>query len=296
MNLLAVEHYAQHGIDLATGRLEVAVCSQHNNGGLAADSWWESTDINRFFPIGEVNGSHGVSRPGGAALNAGQVGAIRAASRIAGAYAETTLKVDDWHEAASQALAQVIGQVRHSLERKEGKSVSAYRQEFRKRMDQHGGIVRPVGQAQQAAHQAWEQFQRFGEVAIRHRQEIPRLLGSRQLALAHAAYLEAIANYAQEGGGSRGSVLMSDQGGVSLDPSLGDEWLARPDNVSLRELLQELRYTGQGFSARWIARRPIPVANDWFESVWKAFLDGSLYPKTRNGRQEPVMSLDRVGT
>ena len=82
MNPRAVELYRSHNIDLETEMLEIGVCAQHNNGGLAGDMWWES-NLSHFFPVGEVNGSHGVHRPGGSALNAGQVGALRAAIRIA---------------------------------------------------------------------------------------------------------------------------------------------------------------------------------------------------------------------
>src|SRR5690606_30079676 len=88
MNPGAVGLYAEHGIDLAAEPLEVAVCAQHKLGGLAGNLWWESTNVGPLFPIGEVNGSHGVYRPGGSALNAGQVGAFRAAEFIARRYAE----------------------------------------------------------------------------------------------------------------------------------------------------------------------------------------------------------------
>ncbi|MGM0680565.1 MAG: preprotein translocase subunit YajC, partial [Pseudomonadota bacterium] len=32
------------------------------NGGLAGNIWWESENIRHLFPVGEVNGSHGVYR------------------------------------------------------------------------------------------------------------------------------------------------------------------------------------------------------------------------------------------
>ena len=72
MNPGAISLYRDHNIDLAEEPLEIAVCSQHNNGGLAGDIWYESPNLKHLFPIGEVNGSHGVTRPGGSALNAGQ--------------------------------------------------------------------------------------------------------------------------------------------------------------------------------------------------------------------------------
>ena len=82
MNPLAIELYKKNGIDIWKEPLEVAVCSQHNNGGLAGNLWWE-TSIHGLYAIGEVNGSHGVYRPGGSALNSGQVGSLRAAQHIA---------------------------------------------------------------------------------------------------------------------------------------------------------------------------------------------------------------------
>ncbi len=82
MNEPAVQFYREHGVDLGKEMLEIAVCVQHNNGGLSTDSNWQ-TNIRGIFAVGEVCGSHGVTRPGGSALNAGQVGALRAAEYIA---------------------------------------------------------------------------------------------------------------------------------------------------------------------------------------------------------------------
>ena len=70
--------------------LEVAVCAQHNNGGLLTDAWWQ-TNIEGFFCAGEAAATHGIYRPGGSALNSGQVGSTRAAQYIA-AHKEETRK------------------------------------------------------------------------------------------------------------------------------------------------------------------------------------------------------------
>ena len=82
MNDPAYWFYREKGVDLEKTLLQIAVCAQHNNGGLEVDSWWQST-IAGLFPVGEAAGAHGVYRPGGAALNSGQVGATRAAVCIA---------------------------------------------------------------------------------------------------------------------------------------------------------------------------------------------------------------------
>ncbi|MBP3877032.1 MAG: FAD-binding protein [Lachnospiraceae bacterium] len=82
MNSPAIDFYLDKGVDLAAEPLEIALCAQHNNGGLAVDCWWQ-TNLEGFFAAGEAAGSHGVYRPGGSALNAGQVGSTRAAQYIA---------------------------------------------------------------------------------------------------------------------------------------------------------------------------------------------------------------------
>jgi len=82
MNGGAIELYAAHGIDLYTERLEIAVCAQHCNGGVAVDENWQST-VKGLYAAGEAAGTFGVYRPGGSALNSTQVGALRAAEHIA---------------------------------------------------------------------------------------------------------------------------------------------------------------------------------------------------------------------
>ena len=82
MNRGAVELYASHNIDLLSDRLEIAVCAQHCNGGVAVDLNWQS-DVNGLYVAGEAAGTFGVYRPGGSALNSTQVGSLRAAEHIA---------------------------------------------------------------------------------------------------------------------------------------------------------------------------------------------------------------------
>ena len=91
MNLGAIELYADHGIDLYTELLEIAVCAQHCNGGVTVDENWQA-EVEGLYVAGEAAGTFGVYRPGGSALNSTQVGSLRAAEHIArknaNAYAE----------------------------------------------------------------------------------------------------------------------------------------------------------------------------------------------------------------
>jgi succinate dehydrogenase/fumarate reductase flavoprotein subunit len=82
MNPGAVSLYADHGIDISSEPLEIAVCAQHNNGGVHIDSNWQ-TNVKGLYCAGEAAGSLGIFRPGGSALNSCQVGSMRAAEHIA---------------------------------------------------------------------------------------------------------------------------------------------------------------------------------------------------------------------
>lgn len=81
INEQSYNFFKNNGIDLAKQPLEIAVCAQHINGGVNVDTN-NQTNIKNLFVIGEAAGEFGIYRPGGSALNATQVGALRAAEYI----------------------------------------------------------------------------------------------------------------------------------------------------------------------------------------------------------------------
>ena len=82
MNVRAYQLYKDNGIDLKTDLLRVAVCAQHQNGGLWVDKNYQ-TNIPGRYAAGEDAGVFGIYRPGGSALNSTQVSSMRAAKHIA---------------------------------------------------------------------------------------------------------------------------------------------------------------------------------------------------------------------
>ena len=71
-----------HGNDIEQA-LPFNVSNQHMNGGVAVDGWNESS-LSGCFAVSKSL-AHGVTRPGGAALNAGQVGGMRVADQVVAA-------------------------------------------------------------------------------------------------------------------------------------------------------------------------------------------------------------------
>ncbi len=82
LNPKAIDVYARQGIDLYTQKLRIAVCAQHNNGGVNTDNSY-MTDVEGLYVIGEAAGTFGLARPGGSALNDTQVGGLLCANHIA---------------------------------------------------------------------------------------------------------------------------------------------------------------------------------------------------------------------
>jgi len=278
MNPLAIELYRKNGIDLYTEPLEVAVCAQHNNGGLQGNLWWES-NIRHLFPVGEVNGSHGVYRPGGSALNSGQCGAIRAAQRIALVYHQDEVSFDQFQTAAKVKSEQLLNLMQQWLKSGGETDLVAFRTEFQARMTRCGAHIRSLESATTALSEAYAQIARRDNLNLNNRDKIPFAFQNRHLVLAHAAYLAAIETYLQQGGGSRGSYLVMDPHGKPVLASLGDDWRYKPEAPELRVQVLETGLVGEKFESRWVARRPVPEADSWFENVWADFRAGLVFRK-----------------
>ena len=278
MNPGAVSLYRDQGIDLATEPLEVAVCAQHNNGGLATNHWWESCTIRHLFPIGEVNGSHGVARPGGAALNAGQVGGFRAADYIAHVYATPSLECREVEKRADAALDR--WRFRAQAGRTAKRSWREERGEMQERMTRAGAQVRDLGLVEKALAEAEAQYHRLDESGCLW--ETPRGLAeacrNHHLALASCAYLSAIAMALRSGVGSRGSAIVIDPQGREIDSSLDATWRLQSEDEAFRGKVLTTAPSGNGtFLHEWVPCRPIPESDLWFETAWKKFREGGRY-------------------
>ncbi len=163
MNPGAIELYRDHNIDIDKEMLEVAVCAQHNNGGLAGTHWWESVNIRGLYPVGEVNGSHGVARPGGSALNSGQVGGFRAAEHIAEAPSLPPIGSVEFEKAAIAEAREVLEYLDRC--RKSVVSWRSFRDEIQNRMTLSASHIRSVVELKAAVKEAGKQLtdlEKFG--------------------------------------------------------------------------------------------------------------------------------------
>ncbi|MBC7186927.1 MAG: FAD-binding protein [Calditrichaeota bacterium] len=276
MNQPAIDLYKSHGIDITKEPLEIAVCAQHNNGGLQGNIWWES-NVRHLFPVGEVNGSHGVYRPGGSALNAGQVGSLRAATFIAKRYAEEP-PADGWFakDASAQVLAKLECAKRMLVDHNRDAGLRhTARKELQERMSSYGAHIRSSDGVTKAAAEAWEQLERLRtRLGVASPRELPEAFRDLDLCLTHAVYLEAMKEYLAKGGRSRGSYLVLDPVGEPPCAELAEEWrfTLNEQGAFVNEHILEVQLDEAGeLHTRWVPVRPIPREDSWFENVWYEF-------------------------
>jgi succinate dehydrogenase/fumarate reductase flavoprotein subunit len=277
MNQPAIDLYKDHGIDITKEYLEIAVCAQHNNGGLKGNIWWES-NIKHLFPVGEVNGTHGVYRPGGSALNSGQVGSMRAALYIAKRYKGDPPHDKEFLDLVQDQIADKLAfaesVIDPSLER--NILLRDARNEIQERMTACGAHIREPERIEEAIAKAWQLYQRLQrDIRVLSLEELPDVFKNLDLGLTHALYLEAIGEYLEKGGQSRGSYLVKNPDGKIPCPEVSDDWkfiLNDQDAHVNKKILEVSLDDGKNVIKKWVDIRPIPQEDTWFENVWIRYM------------------------
>lgn len=223
MNPLAIELYRMHGTDLATEPLEFAMNNQHMNGGILIDDWGR-TSLAGCYAIGEAAGSHGVTRPGGAALNSGQVFGKRVALAIKRARNGKTDTVAD-ASAVSGAIEGTLKDADRFVSGGVARKPKDVRTEIQARMSDNAGIICTADEVKSALEAA---------TALRCEIEAEGLQVSSAAMVGHAfrwrhmawvseAVLTALDHYISNGGGSRGArAICSDAGTRCPEASVED--------------------------------------------------------------------------
>jgi succinate dehydrogenase/fumarate reductase flavoprotein subunit len=281
MNRPAIDIYKEHDIDLHSEPLEISVCAQHNNGGFAINRWWESS-IKHTFVIGEMAGSHGVKRPGGSALNAGQVGAARAAEYIANVYGG---EVSNAIVNESQ-IKQVIEKIEGLNKSKSSLVPDEVISQIQHRMTTYGGHIRKKENAEKAITEAialYKLIQKNG-LKVKESKKLITAIQAEHLALSSVAYLKAILELLNAGSGSRGSHLVLNADGIEIHPDIKDPDTGRPlrfkpENKDLRNTIIRIQFnekTGE-FDCKNVPVRAAPKGRKAFEPAWTDYRQGKIY-------------------
>ena len=284
MNPPAIDIYSEHGIDLRSEPLEIAVCAQHNNGGFAVDVWWQST-IPGTFVIGEMAGTHGVKRPGGSALNSGQTGGLRAAEFIANAR-PLDMPAAEADQPCREQLTQLVQRLEGFAHSSAGPTPQQVVAQIQHRMTASAGHVRSLNDAQRALNEA---LRLRAEVSAGRMRPVPAddiaaAVEAEHLALASVAYLTAVVELLKAGSGSRGSHLVLADDGVEIHPGIADPTgrplRFKPENPALRDSILRLTYAPDApglFACQTIPVRRIRPDRKAFEPAWRDFREGNIY-------------------
>lgn len=279
MNPLAIELYKRYKVDIAQRPLEFAMNNQHMNGGLAVDTWGR-TNLEGCYAVGEAAGTHGVTRPGGAALNAGQVFGTRCAEHIASRSAAAGAQ-DSLPQAIFEEALDAIG---GSIRADSPLNIGTLKREIQSRMSDHAGMIclaADVRSALESARTLNDGIRKHGVSHGGKAFDAVHALQWRQTAIASEAVLAALDFYVGRGGGSRGARTICDAKGDQVPharsgPLEDYRFLSERAQDRAEQIL--VRMEGSRFVIR---TRSLPLnergERPFFERNWPDFLTGTIY-------------------
>ncbi|MBR3928748.1 MAG: FAD-binding protein [Clostridia bacterium] len=254
MNQPAIDFYLDNGVDLHKDMLEIALCAQHMNGGVLVDQWWEST-IKNLYVIGEAAGTHGVYRPGGSALNAGQVGGARAARKISRSKECKATQIDtsDSLNALWDLINACLSDFDNLDERKTEEALE---------MSRIAAAIREKTEISPFLERTKALIASFSnEIKIKSKSRLKELFRFYDTLVSRMMILAAMEDYIRNGGVNRGSGLYTENGvpdkNADVDPG--------------KNKIQIVSFKNGNISAGTRDVLPIPSDDDFFENVWRDF-------------------------
>lgn len=268
MNEPAYQFYLGNSIDLEKEPLEIAVCVQHNNGGIDVDHWWQ-TNIHGIFACGEVACTHGVYRPGGSALNAGQVGAERAAFYISHAIDNHSLPLLETVARFKNEIEKIVNLSTNILSDKE-QNVFEVISSIRTMMSAVAGIVRDKTKMEILLNKDCQLIDSFQKEIRVYDKNLSLAFTLLDILYTQRDYLKAYIDFAEVTQASRGSSLYQLHEGNTALPCLGDGFLTTiEDSIPMSDSVQVIE---RGMIS-WRKVRQIPSIELPFEKIWKQYRD-----------------------
>jgi len=266
MNTPAIELYKGKGLDITKEYLEIALCAQHNNGGIAVDMWWQ-TNVKGLFCAGECAGTHGITRPGGSALNAGQVGSLRAAQYIS-QNGNMLIDNETFEEILTDAQNHHIKEAASIT--KNTDNVNLLIKNAQRRMSDTAAAIRNADSMKEALQSTNFAIEQLGNVGVKDKSQIYMYYKLKDILYTQSAVLAAMINYSETVGDTRGSSLCFDENGKLRD-GLEEIFRFTEEKGNTRTKIQETVLTKNGFVSSWRDVRPIPQNDDFFENIWRQY-------------------------
>lgn len=200
LNGKAIDVYLRQGIDLSSDMLSIAVCAQHNNGGVYTDNNFQS-DIDGLYVIGEAAGSFGLARPGGSALNDTQISGLVCAKHIKSKVPKTLDEnIIEALDVTEKPEFRTDESVNYSSFRKKMSQVASFKRDYE-------GCVRLLGEISAV----------LSAYPFRHR-SLYDYYRDRDMLISMKALLEAVVSELPETGSRGGAVFIKD--GITVEENL----------------------------------------------------------------------------
>jgi succinate dehydrogenase/fumarate reductase flavoprotein subunit len=276
MNPLSIELYKMHGTDLRKEPLEFAVNNQHMNGGILINDWGQ-TSLPGCYAIGEAAGSHGVTRPGGAALNSGQVFGKRVAVAIKRSRLNHTGFEPD-PDAINSAIGDCLATADHFVASTDARPPAEIKTEIQARMSDSAGIICTGSDVKEALANATALRRDIQANGIKTPSASMAINAFRweQMAWVSEAVLSALDYYIEDGGGSRGArAICADNGTRSPEARHADlsEFCFVEEQEKDRAEKIIVRRDGDQITIRTEPVDLTPeVSREFFEKGWGPYL------------------------
>lgn len=241
MNKKAIDLYKAHKIDLYKDMLRVAVCAQHQNGGISVDKNYE-TSVHGLYAVGEAAGVFGVYRPGGTALNSTQVSSLCAAEAIS----KIKIRKTDNREFLIKEAQDFIGKIK--IQNTKSKSILKIQNEIQAEMSVFAGFLRDeekIAALQKKVKRYNKDF--FTNIGAVSENQLYALFKLRDMLITAETFLNALSVWCKDAVYRGGAV------------SNGKKTTDKYDNLIL---------ITKNKKVFWENPRKIPKSETWFETVY----------------------------
>lgn len=241
MNKKAIDLYKAHKIDLYKDMLRVAVCAQHQNGGISVDKNYE-TSVHGLYAVGEAAGVFGVYRPGGTALNSTQVSSLCAAEAIS----KIKIRKTDNREFLIKEAQDFIGKIK--IQKTKSKSILKIQNEIQAEMSVFAGFLRD----EEKIAALWKKVKRYNKdfflnIGAVSENQLYALFKLRDMLITAETFLNALSVWCKD--------AVYRGGAVSNGKKITDKY----DNLIL---------ITKNKKVFWENPRKIPKSETWFETVY----------------------------
>lgn len=263
-------------LEIESGKLQIFKCDDiiwatGGPAGIYADGVYPKCHTGSTSPAltaGECAGTHGITRPGGSALNAGQASSLRAAQYISFTENKTCSEKD--FAAIAIAAAEKQKDFCRKMLANNGNINESIAKAQRIMID-NGGAIRRADSMLETENRILYDIANFeNKFGVSAPKELFKAYKLLDILLMQAATLTAMVDFSAHVGGTRGSALYCDESGEKR-AGLEEIFRFKAESGETANKIKEIFIKNGEICALWRNVRPIPENNDFFENIWRQY-------------------------